>query len=714
MAFLALFGAFAPVCLAVPSHRWWLEGGGELGARLHEDFSAVDSGYIGAIHTRRARLDLGGHCRVVEHGGNHWVEAQQVHGPCVWELSLNTSLGSGKSFSSSLSSPAVAPSWDLCSVAFSMVVDSTGTLEPSDYIIASLTVGGETYDWLDMRDDFPSRSRIASAPFTVPKRSTVRVQVHLMARGAREAESVRFTDFTVHGMRCAPEEPPWPIARLVIASVASVGVAWIVHSRSTRRGQTRQRAIRSVASNPGPLERPGNVARMPARMHALDEKRDLKSADLRRVERPRSEPTPVGAAVGDSVPPAPPRLRKSHTAGPSHGRSPSMPSSPPRLSKSRTTGARASLLLSRSQARSHSESDLLDVKSRRISDAGPASWDLDVKDIKFEREIGQGHFGKAWVARWHGEKIVVKVVEVKSWSFDVVDAFKKEAKILARLAQHPRIVRFCGAATKPTQLMLAMQYMPEGSVHARFVAPGRSGQSSRKTIRNLVGILHDASVALSYLHSQTPPVMHCDLAARNILLDSRLRAYLADFGMARVVQRHGISTGPDVTLSVPWSAPENFKGHFTTATDVYMFACTMYEVVYCQAPWGGVLSAMVPSKVQRGQRPQRDPDMEAGWPPDVLELIGEGWDAKAGNRPTSKDIQRRLCLALEVLDSESKARLPTKPGLPQLDETASRGTQGHYRRFSPTEFMRGIGGAGDTGQQLAVDDGVDASICEHF
>ena len=50
-------------------------------------------------------------------------------------------------------------------------------------------------------------------------------------------------------------------------------------------------------------------------------------------------------------------------------------------------------------------------------------------------------------------------------------------------------------------------------------------------------VLHNVASGLDYLHHQTPPIIHRDLSARNILLNSSLVGKLADSGVARIVPR---------------------------------------------------------------------------------------------------------------------------------------------------------------------------------
>lgn len=65
-------------------------------------------------------------------------------------------------------------------------------------------------------------------------------------------------------------------------------------------------------------------------------------------------------------------------------------------------------------------------------------------------------------------------------------------------------------------------------------------------------ILHDVALGLVYLHSHVPPIIHRDLTARNVLLNSDMRAKIADFGVARILD---LRPGSRTTMT---QAPGNF------------------------------------------------------------------------------------------------------------------------------------------------------------
>lgn len=57
----------------------------------------------------------------------------------------------------------------------------------------------------------------------------------------------------------------------------------------------------------------------------------------------------------------------------------------------------------------------------------------------------------------------------------------------------------------------------------------------------IIQIVRDVAQGLRFLHASKPPILHGDLKAKNILIDSRFRAKVADFGLA--TKNNGVLTG---------------------------------------------------------------------------------------------------------------------------------------------------------------------------
>ena len=72
-------------------------------------------------------------------------------------------------------------------------------------------------------------------------------------------------------------------------------------------------------------------------------------------------------------------------------------------------------------------------------------------------------------------------------------------------------------------------------------------------------VLHNVACGLAYLHERSPPVIHRDLSARNVLLNSEMVAKIADFSVARIVPRMRTATMSTIPGALIYMPPEVFE-----------------------------------------------------------------------------------------------------------------------------------------------------------
>ena len=89
-------------------------------------------------------------------------------------------------------------------------------------------------------------------------------------------------------------------------------------------------------------------------------------------------------------------------------------------------------------------------------------------------------------------------------------------------------------------------------------------------------ILLDVAEGLCYLHSQNPAVIHRDLTARNVLLDSQGLAKISDFGNSTIIKIDQMSTLESMTCTpgtIVYSAPESMQHHkkYNEKIDIFSF-----------------------------------------------------------------------------------------------------------------------------------------------
>ena len=151
-----------------------------------------------------------------------------------------------------------------------------------------------------------------------------------------------------------------------------------------------------------------------------------------------------------------------------------------------------------------------------------------------------------------------------------VTEFVRECQLMSTL-RHPNIVQFLGVAFFPGSRLpaLVMERLLT-SLHD-LLAPDTLAPSGTVTplsffsIALKCSVLHNVACGLAYLHERSPPVIHRDLSARNVLLDSEMVAKIADLGVARIMPRvraaANMTKGPGASVYMPPEASAPAKSN---------------------------------------------------------------------------------------------------------------------------------------------------------
>ena len=120
--------------------------------------------------------------------------------------------------------------------------------------------------------------------------------------------------------------------------------------------------------------------------------------------------------------------------------------------------------------------------------------------------------------------------------------FVRECQLMSTL-RHPHIVQFLGVCFFPDSRLpaLVMERL-QTSLHdlldpETYPPPPPDAPKPFFPLSLKCSILHNVASGLTYLHEQSPPIIHRDLSARNVLLNSAMVAKIADLGVARIVPR---------------------------------------------------------------------------------------------------------------------------------------------------------------------------------
>ncbi|KAI3698498.1 hypothetical protein L2E82_42092 [Cichorium intybus] len=181
-------------------------------------------------------------------------------------------------------------------------------------------------------------------------------------------------------------------------------------------------------------------------------------------------------------------------------------------------------------------------------------------------KLGQGGFGIVYKGVLpDGREIAAKRLFFNHWNR--AGDFYHEINIISSV-DHKNLVKLVGFSCLGPESILIYEYLPNKSLnHFIFDAVRGKELNWAKRFDIIVGIAE----GLAYLHENSKSrIIHRDIKAANILLDSRLRAKIADFGLARTFQddKNHISTEIAGTLgmqtseddySLLWIAWRHFK-----------------------------------------------------------------------------------------------------------------------------------------------------------
>ena len=207
---------------------------------------------------------------------------------------------------------------------------------------------------------------------------------------------------------------------------------------------------------------------------------------------------------------------------------------------------------------------------------------------------GSGSYGSVYLVTVNGFPCIAKrlhdILVEQSVSGEerssITQTFREECILLSRL-RHPNIVQFIGVhyGETPGELTLLMEGL--------FTDLEKCLEKCLAACSNIplpiqLSILLDVAYGLLYLHSRTPPIIHRDVKASNVLLTRDMKAKLADLGVSKILDFHPLSeiartTCPGTPGVMPPEALVE-KPSYSTKLDNFSFGTLVLHVVNHEFP----------------------------------------------------------------------------------------------------------------------------------
>ncbi|KAG5246076.1 hypothetical protein OIU77_019803 [Salix suchowensis] len=214
---------------------------------------------------------------------------------------------------------------------------------------------------------------------------------------------------------------------------------------------------------------------------------------------------------------------------------------------------------------------------------------VSTKNFSTDLIIGDGSFGLVYkAALYNGSTVAIKKLDPDA--FQGFREFRAEMETLGVL-RHGNIVKILGYCVSGMDRVLILEFVERGSLDQWIHDTSSSNNEYLEdkfplSWETRIKIVRGVANGLFYLHGLDTPIIHRDIKASNVLLDSSFEAHITDFGLARKIDSLHSHLSTQVAGTLGYMPPEYKEGVIgaTAKADVYSFGILMFEIATAERP----------------------------------------------------------------------------------------------------------------------------------
>ncbi|KAE8781866.1 putative LRR receptor-like serine/threonine-protein kinase [Hordeum vulgare] len=309
--------------------------------------------------------------------------------------------------------------------------------------------------------------------------------------------------------------------------------------------------------------------------------------------------------------------------------------------------------------------------------------------------VGSGSFGMVYRGHSEFQDIAIKVFRLDQ--FGASKSFFAECDALRNIRHRNliRVISLC-STTDPRGnefKALILEYMEHGNLESwLYPKANKANPKASLGLGSRITIAMDIAAALDYLHNRcSPPLVHCDLKPRNVLLGEEMVACLSDFGLAKFLRANsstGISKSSTIAGprgSVGYIAPEYGMGcKISTEGDIYSYGIILLEMITGKHP----TDDMFQDGMNLHNFVEAALSQEIG---EILEPSLMTYDGEGGEilpvAETKWCVTRLAKLGLKCSDMSAKSRPTTEDVYAEIISIEENFTALHHRQNKSTSSL---------------------------